>query len=263
MTITAGDATLGGMDDPELRRERRLFARLSDPADPVNAEAVFVRYRPLARHCAGRFRETGEPFEDLLQVAEVGLLQAIRRFDPARGCRFTAYATPTVLGELTRHLRDATWFVHVPRDLQDLALRVERMARALTVESGRSPTADVLADALGCTVEDVVEGRIALRAQRATSLQAPAGDPVDGDMTLLDTVGADDPELLGIVERGELDAVLRTTPHGHREIIRLRYDMDLTQAEIGRRVGVSQMQVSRVLTEAGRRLEEAWAADAA
>jgi RNA polymerase sigma-B factor len=251
------------MVDLELRRERRLFARLSDPADPLDAGAVVIRYRPLARQIAGRFRGTGEPFDDLLQVAHLGLLQAVRRFDPSRGWRFPPYATPTVHGELARHLRSASWSVHVPRDLQDLALRVEREARAITAESGRPPRVDVLADALGCSIQDVVEGRMALRAQRATSLQAPAGDPADRDATLLDTLGAEDPELLGILDRGEVDAVLRATPHRHREIVRLRYELDLTQTEIARRVGASQMQVSRVLTEACRRLGAASLADAA
>jgi RNA polymerase sigma-B factor len=245
------------MDDLELRRERRLFSRLYDPADPVDTEVVMLRYRPLARHAVVPFRRSGEPLEDLVQIAHLGLLKAIRRFDPDRGCRFSSFAMPTMRGELRRHFRDATWFVHVPRDLQDLALRVERAARDLTVATGRSPTAEVVADAAGCTVEDVVEGRMALQAHSVTSLHAPAGRTPEDGVALIDALGAEDADLLAVLARAELDAVLRSIPRPYREIVRLRYDEDLTQREIGRRVGVSQMQVSRVLGEARRRLEEA------
>jgi RNA polymerase sigma-B factor len=245
------------MDAIEVQRERRLFARLHDPDDALDAEMVLRRYLPLARRIAGRFRGTGEPYDDLLQVASLGLLKAIRRFDPARGTMFSSYATPTVLGELRRHFRDTTWFVHVPRDLQELALRVDRGARDLAVRSGRPPTPEALADALGCSLEEVVEGRRVLGAHRAVSFDSARPTDSGDETALIDLLGDEDAGFGGVVERSALDMLLRTVPLREREILRLRYEEDLTQGEIGRRVGVSQMQVSRILRQALDRLRAA------
>jgi RNA polymerase sigma-B factor len=248
------------MDPAEAQRERRLFARLHDPADPVDADVVLRRYLPVARRIAARFRNTGEPFDDLLQVASLGLLKAIRRFDPQRGTMFSSFATPTVLGELRRHFRDTTWFVHVPRDLQELALRVDRSARELTVSLGHPPNTAALAEALGCSVETIVEGRMVLGAHRAISFETPRRGDGDDVPTLIDTLGDEDAGFGNVVERNALDTLLRTVPVREREILRLRYEEDLTQGEIGERVGVSQMQVSRILRQAlGRLYEEATA----
>ena len=137
------------MHDRERFLERRLFARYADPDDLVDADTLVRRYLPLARSLAAPFRATGEPFDDLVQVATVGLLKAIRRFDPARGVMFSSYATPTIRGELQRHLRDTTWAIHVPRDLQVLGLRVDRNERLLAVETGRRPTVEALARQIG------------------------------------------------------------------------------------------------------------------
>ncbi|HMJ35863.1 MAG TPA: SigB/SigF/SigG family RNA polymerase sigma factor [Baekduia sp.] len=245
------------MDATEAQRERRLFSRLHDPSDPVDADVVLRRYLPLARRIAARFRGTGEPFDDLLQVASLGLLKAIRRFDPQRGTMFSSFATPTVLGELRRHFRDTTWFVHVPRELQELALRVDRGGRELTVRSGRPPTVDALADALGCSTEEVVEGRMVLGAHRAISFETPRRGDSEDEAALIDTLGDEDAGFGGVVERGALDMLLRSVPVREREILRLRYYEDLTQGEIGRRIGVSQMQVSRILRQALGRLQAA------
>ncbi|MCW3022098.1 MAG: SigB/SigF/SigG family polymerase sigma factor [Conexibacter sp.] len=245
------------MDVAEVQRERRLFARLHDPDDPLDADAVLHRYLPLARRIAARFRGTGEPYDDLLQVASLGLLKAIRRFDPARGTMFSSFATPTVLGELRRHLRDTTWFVHVPRELQELALRVDRSARQLTVDSGRAPTVQDLAEAVGCSQDDVLEGRKVLGAHRAISFEAPRHGDGEDEVALVDTLGDEDAGFGGVVERGALDTLLRSVPRRDREILRLRYEEDLTQREIGRRIGVSQMQVSRILHQALGRLRAA------
>jgi RNA polymerase sigma-B factor len=244
------------MDRLEAERERRMFARLHDPDDVLDAGDVLRRYLPLARHVAARFRGTGEPDDDLLQVASLGLLKAIRRFDPSRGTMFSSYAMPTVTGELRRHLRDTTWFVHVPRDLQELALRVDRCARDLTTASGRSPTVEAVAAAVGCTVEQVVDGRRALGAHRAFSLDSTGSDEDESAIPRMDTLGGDDPSFDGVAERHGLDVLLRAVPRREREILRLRYEEDLTQREIGRRVGISQMHVSRILQEALRRLRD-------
>jgi RNA polymerase sigma-B factor len=248
--------------EPERERERRLFSRLHDPDDPVDAEVVLRRYLPLARRIAGRFRGADEPYDDLLQVASLGLLKAIRRFEPDRGTMFSSFATPTVMGELRRHFRDTTWVVHVPRDLQELALRVERGSRDLTVQRGRAPTADALAEHLHCSTEDVVEGRMVLASHRPMSLEVPRHTEEDDTGTLGDVLGCDDDGFGRAVERGALETVLRSVTRREREILRLRYEEDLTQREIGRRIGVSQMQVSRILRQALARLEDAGAAAA-
>jgi RNA polymerase sigma-B factor len=251
------------MDATEAHRERRLFSRLHDPGDPVDADVVLRRYMPVARRIAARFRNTGEPFDDLLQVASLGLLKAIRRFDPQRGTMFSSYATPTVLGELRRHFRDTTWFVHVPRDLQELALRVDRSARELTLSLGHPPTVDALAEALQCSEEEIVEGRLVLNSHRAISFETPRRGDGDDIPALIDTLGDEDEGFAGVVERHALDALLRTVPVREREILRLRYQEDLTQGEIGQRVGVSQMQVSRILRQTLVRLQEVGMAEPA
>jgi RNA polymerase sigma-B factor len=251
------------MVDREALRERRLFLRLADPADPVDAEAVMRRYLPLARRLAARYRATGEPEDDLRQVAAVGLLNAIRRYDPERGVMFSSYAMPTILGELRRHLRDTTWGVHVPRDLQELALRVERGANAQTAQLGRAPTTDELAGGLELTQGEVARGRMVMGARRPLSLELPR--TTDGEEgTLSETVGGEDDALEDVVERGVLDQLLSAVTRRERELLRLRFEEDLTQREIGRRIGVSQMHVSRMLRDVLARLQDgsAWASPA-
>jgi RNA polymerase sigma-B factor len=239
--------------DPEAFLERRLFARYADPGDPIDADALVRRYLPLARSLARTFHTTGEPFDDLLQVAALGLLKAIRRFDPGRGIMFSSYATPTIMGELRRHLRDTTWVIHVPRDLKVLGLRVDRDERLVTRETGRRPTADALARRLDCQRRAVLEGRRVLGARRPASLEEPRGDAAEHG-TLGDTVGADDVGFGRAIERGAIEALLRRTTLREREILRLRFEEDLTQREIGRRIGLSQMHVSRILRDVLGRL---------
>jgi RNA polymerase sigma-B factor len=244
------------MRDREVFLERRLFARYADPGDPVDADALIRRYLPLARSLAGTFRATSEPFDDLLQVAALGLLKAIRRFDPGRGIMFSSYATPTIMGELRRHFRDTTWVIHVSRDLQTLGLRVDRGAHQLAAETGRRPTVEALARRTDCDSRAVLEGRMVMRARRPVSLEAPRGDAAEHD-TLGDTVGADDAGFGRAIERGAIEATLRqTTTLREREILRLRFEEDLTQREIGRRIGVSQMHVSRILRDVLARLRD-------
>lgn len=244
------------MRDPEVFLERRLFARYADPDDPVDADVLIRRYLPLAHSLAATFRATSEPYDDLLQVATLGLLKAIRRFDPARGIMFSSYATPTIMGELRRHFRDTTWVIHVPRDLKVLGLRVDRDERLLTRETGRRPTADTVARRLDCERRAVVEARRVLRARRPVSLEEPRGDAAEHG-TLGDTVGADDAGFGHAIERGAIDALLRHTTPREREILRLRFEEDLTQREIARRIGLSQNHVSRILRDVLAQLRDA------
>jgi RNA polymerase sigma-B factor len=244
------------MRDPEVFLERRLFARYADPDDPIDADAMIRRYLPLARSLAATFRASSEPFDDLLQAATLGLLKAIRRFDPGRGIMFSSYATPTIMGELRRHLRDTTWAIHVPRDLQALGLRVDRGAHQLAVETGRRPTVEALARRLECDSRTVLEGRMVMRAHRLVSLEVPRGGDAE-NASLGDTIGADDVGFGRAIERGTIEAMLRRATPREREILRLRFEEDLTQREIGRRIGLSQMHVSRLLREVLARLRDA------
>jgi RNA polymerase sigma-B factor len=204
------------------------------------------RWLPLARQLAGHYRVRDESYEDLLQVASLGLIKAIEGFDPDRGIAFTSYAVPTILGELRRHFRDRAWSVRVPRALQELALEVEKTAARLTAELGRSPTVEQVAETIGVPVEDVLEARMAGDAYRATSLEAPRGDDPDAP-TLGDALGGVDGGFDGAEARATLSVLLDGLPERDRKVIRLRFEEDLTQTEIARRVGVSQMAISRII----------------
>jgi RNA polymerase sigma-B factor len=242
-------------DGDRARSDRRLFERFFDDRDPVDRDAIIERFLPLARQLAARYQRPEEPFDDVFQVACFGLVKAVDRFDADRGVAFSSYAVPTIMGEIKRHFRDRTWAVRVPRDLQDLALRVDRVADGLTRELGRAPTVDEVAASIDAHSEDILEAMQASSAYRATSLETPraGGDDDPGD-TLGDTVGITDDGFLRAEQRAVLHALLRSLTPREREVVRLRFEEDLTQAAIGERIGVSQMQVSRVLRQALSRL---------
>jgi RNA polymerase sigma-B factor len=237
------------------RSDRRLFERYFDDRDPVDRDAIIERFLPLARQLAARYQRPEEPFDDVFQVACFGLVKAVDRFDADRGVAFSSYAVPTIMGEIKRHFRDRTWAVRVPRDLQDLALRVDRVAAELTRELGRTPSVEDVANAIGVEPENVLDAMQASSAYRATSLDTPrsGGDDETGD-TLGDTLGMSDDEFARAEQRAVLHALLRSLTPRQREVVRLRFEEDLTQAAIGERIGVSQMHVSRVLRQAIARL---------
>jgi RNA polymerase sigma-B factor len=226
-------------------RDQALLARYAATRDPALRDALVQRYLPLARHAAQHYARPREPFDDLLQIASIGLLKAIDRYDPQLGTAFASYAIPTMHGDLRRHFRDRSWAVRPPRDLQELALRVERVATELLTTLGRAPTVQQLAEHTGLSIEAVLEARQALCAHTAASLSAPSSD---GD-------GPDVAARLGEVDRGyddvehraTLEELMRCLTRREREIVRLRLQEDLTQLEIGRRLGLSQMHVSRLL----------------
>ena len=242
-------------DGDRARSDRRLFRRFSDEHDPVDREAIVERFLPLARQLAARYQRPEEPFDDVFQVACFGLIKAVDRFDADRGVAFSSYAVPTIMGEIKRHFRDRTWAVRVPRDLQELALRVDRVVGELTRELGRAPTVEEVATSIDAEPEDVLEAMQASTAYRATSLETPraGGDGEPGD-TLGDTVGTTDDGFAMAEQRAVLHALMRSLTPREREVVRLRFEEDLTQAAIGERIGVSQMQVSRVLRQALARL---------
>jgi RNA polymerase sigma-B factor len=250
-----------GASDERRRHERDLV--LLYQRDPGSREGVVRALLPLARGIAARYRRGEEPVEDLEQVALVGLVKALRGFDASRGTSFAAYAIPTMNGELRRHYRDHGWAVHVPRGTQELALKVARAEQEAIAAGTARPTAAHLAAMLGEEVEAVVEARVAANGMRAGSLDRPAhADEPDGETMAAAWGAADDG-----YEAAERRATLRRLTEGlserDRRVLTLRYAGDLSQSEIGRRVGVSQMQVSRILRRTLTELQQAASPDAA
>jgi RNA polymerase sigma-B factor len=237
-----------------VRRDRVLFQRYRDPHDPVDRDVVVERFLPLARRLAAGYANGSEPFDDLFQAACVGLVRAVDRFDLERHTAFSSYAVPTILGELRRHFRDRTWAIHVPRDLQDLGLKAERMAEELSARAGRPPTIRELARALDADEEAVLDALEALGAYRPTSLESTRAGDEGTEETLVESLGDHDAGFDRVDERGLIDQLLRCLPPREREVLRLRFEEDLTQREIGHRVGVSQMQVSRMLRDSVTRV---------
>jgi RNA polymerase sigma-B factor len=239
------------------REDRELFERYLSSGDPAVRERLVERFLPLARQLARRYQRAEEPLDDLVQVASIGLLKAIDRFDPSREVAFSSYAVPTILGELKRHFRDKTWSVRVPRDLQELALKVDRAVASLARENHRAPTVAEIAEAVDAGQEQVLEALEAASAYRATSLQTPRGADDEAGETLGDAMGKAE-EGFGLAEhRATLDQLLAAVTPREREVLRLRFEEDLTQAEIGERIGVSQMQVSRIIRQSLTRLRSA------
>ncbi|HSD79131.1 MAG TPA: SigB/SigF/SigG family RNA polymerase sigma factor [Solirubrobacteraceae bacterium] len=242
-----GDHTDGAA---RARRELALLRRVHLHGDRRAREQLAEEMLPLARALAARYVNRGEPLEDLVQVACVGMIKAIDGFDVDREVRFSSYATPTVLGELKRHFRDRTWSVRVPRSIQELQLRVAKARDELSHELGRSPTVQELADAVGAPFEEVLLTIESQGARRTRSLDEPVGD----EATLADALGDADPELERAEMRAMLDGAFDVLSDRDREVLRLRFAEDLTQAEIAVHIGVSQMQVSRLIRQSLARL---------
>jgi len=248
-----------GARSPDARRA--LFERHRLGPDPWLRERLVERHLPLARRIASRYAGEGSA-EDVFQVACVGLIKAVDRFDPARGVAFSTYAVPTMVGEVKRYFRDRTWAVRVPRDLQERSLRAERAVWDLATRLGASPTVGDVARFLDLPDEEVLEALDAASAQRATSLQSPGRADEDGEVELGDTIGDEDERFAAVERRADLAALTRHLSPGERAVLRLRFSHDLTHAEIAAALGVSQMQVSRTLRQAVERLRRLRAAEA-
>ena len=245
-------ATLSGRDaekSPPMGRsigledEGELLRRYADTRSPELRDELVNRFMPLARSLAMRYRRRSESLEDLVQVASLGLIKAIDGYDPGRGRPFTAYAVPTVLGELRRHFRDHVWNVRLPRGLQELTMSVDGATNALTEELGRVPSAAEIGERLEISTEDVLEALEASHARRTMSLDAPRIAEEEAVPTV-ETIGSAE----GGYERVEADLTAERAGLDDREweVLRLRFVDELTQREIGRRLGVSQMQISRI-----------------
>jgi RNA polymerase sigma-B factor len=243
-------------DSREVRSDEELFV-LARSGDARAREQLAERYLPLARRLARRYQRSEEPLEDLMQVASLGLLKAIDRFDIGRDAAFPSFAVPTILGELKRHFRDLTWSVRVPRDLKELALRVDRAAAELSLGKRRAPTVTELAEAVGAGEEQVLDALQAAGAYHAGSLDAPRPGQAEAGTageSLADVLGIQEGGFERAEERATLAPLLAHISSRERLVLRLRFGEDLTQTEIGERMGVSQMQVSRILRQALIRL---------
>jgi RNA polymerase sigma-B factor len=247
-----------GSDNRET--ERQLLVRYHEHGDLAAREELCERFLPLARDLALRYTYTDEPVDDLVQVASLGLIKAIDRFEPGRGTKFTSYAAPTILGELKRHFRDKGWSLHVPRDLQERTLAVSRATEVLSKELGRSPKVREVAEHLGCSVEQVLEAQEAAASYEAASLDAPSTRDDGEAAALVDLLGQEDSSYELVEDREAIASTWMELPEVERQVLELRFMHDLTQREIGERIGYSQMHVSRLLRRALNRLESAAAA---
>ncbi|MET7392388.1 RNA polymerase sigma factor SigF [Dactylosporangium sp. NPDC005572] len=238
---------------------KALLSLMADlPAGPdrdrVRSRLIEL-YIPLAEYLARRFRNRGEQFDDLVQVANLGLIKSVDGYDPTRGAAFTSYAIPMIVGELKRHFRDKGWDVRVPRRLQELRLEISKVSEPLSQALGRSPTVADLAARLNVSEEEIIEGLDCGQAYRALSLDAPAGD--GGDPTaagLGDLLGGEDPDMQNVENRESLRPLLARLPQREQKIIAMRFHGNLTQSQIAAELGISQMHVSRLLAGALRTL---------
>jgi RNA polymerase sigma-B factor len=236
----------------------RLFRRYRATGSAEVREELVRRYLPLAHSLASRFARSSEPEEDLRQVASLALVKAIDGFQPERGTSFSSFAVPTILGHLKRHFRDATWSLHVPRRAQENALAVERAVEALTGVYGRTPTVAELADRLAISSEEVLDALLASSAYHTLSLDVPRNPHPDDDREepLGETLGAEDERYELVEADATLAPLIRSLPKRERQMLQLRFVDGLTQAEIAKLMGVSQMHVSRLLRESIGRLRE-------
>ncbi len=239
---------------------RPMFVSLSslDPDDPLRHDLrrdIITRCLPLAEHIARRFDRRGEPFDDLLQVASLGLVNAVDRFDVDRGSDFLAFAVPTIMGEVRRHFRDASWAVRVPRRLKELHLDLIKATSALSQRLGRSPTIHEMAIELSVTEDEVIEGLQAASGYQTLSVDSGTGG-TDSGLTLADVMGDIDSGLAGVEDHEVLRVLLEELPDRERTVLLLRFFGNQTQSEIADRIGVSQMHVSRILSDTLAKLRE-------
>ncbi len=233
-----------------------LFERWQRRGDTRARDQLVERYMPLARRLARRYLGAREPLDDLVQVASLGLVKAIDRFDASRGSAFTSFAVPTILGELKRYFRDLGWAVHVPRGAQERALKVEEAEREIAARTGRSPTTQELATFLELSIDEVLDALEASAAHHSMSLEAPRDD-VDADAgTIADVLGAEDPRFEWIDAGASIAKAAAYLSERERRILAWRFVEDRTQTQIAQLEGVSQMQVSRVLRGAVQTLHE-------
>jgi RNA polymerase sigma-B factor len=241
-------AELNRLSDDELLVRFRALPRDSHER-AVACEILVERYERLVRSCVRQYRGSPEPVEDLMQVGYVGLLKAINNFDPAFGSGLSAYAAPCISGEIKRHFRDKRWQVHVRRSAQELLLELRKASEELTHTLGRQPNEQELAERLGCSADDLLEARQADMVFTAYSLDAPLSDR-DDPAQLSDVLGAEDADVEHTIDMEAVSTHWDELPEREQRILVMRFYGNLTQAEIGARLGISQMHVSRLLARA-------------
>ncbi|MDQ1705296.1 MAG: polymerase sigma-B factor [Frankiaceae bacterium] len=247
----ARDAERAARTSRDRAHARRLFADLAglvetDPQRQRVRDELVEMHLPLVEYLARRFRNRGEPLDDLVQVATIGLIKSVDRFDLERGVEFSTYATPTIVGEIKRHFRDKGWAIRVPRRLQELKLSLAKATSELSQKNGRAPTVAELATFLELSEEDILEGLESANAYSAVSLDAPdAGD--DDSPAVADSLGSTDDALEGVEYRESLKPLLERLPPREKKILLLRFFGNMTQSQIAAELGISQMHVSRLL----------------
>jgi RNA polymerase sigma-B factor len=247
-------AQTGATDRARRQRQDHRLAQRQKRGEPGARNELIERYMPLARSLALRYRRASEPLDDLIQVASVGLVKAVDRWDPERGLAFSSYAVPTILGELRRYFRDSTWDVRPARDLQELCLAVEEAREALWISLGRSPTVADIAGHVQRSPEQVVEALQATEGRSLRSLDAPVHEEEGDSASAGELIGSDDPEFDRVEAGVTIERLTGILDERAQEILRLRFQEDLLQSEIAERVGCSQMHVSRIIRSSLERL---------
>jgi len=240
----------------DREREAEDLSAYANDRDPRARERLIRRYLPLANSVARRFDHGRAPLEDLKQIAAIGLLKALDRYDPANGAAFSSFAVPTMQGEIRRYFRDFTWTVRPPRELQERALRIEREREQFTNDRGRNPTARELAAQVGCTLEELLDASEAAQARASDSFDRPVTTREDAGATLGERLGDEDPGFAAAEASATLDRLMNTLSERDQLVLRLRFHDDLTQSEIAQRIGCSQMHVSRILRTALSQLDQ-------
>ena len=245
-----------GKDAWDKERTRELFRRYKEEGDEDAREQLIVSHLNLVRFISSKFKNRGEPLDDLVQVGTVGLIKAIDRFDPERGLEFTTYATPTIMGEIKRHFRDKGWSVRVPRRLQELSAKVNQVTDDLTTELQRSPSVDEIAQHLGVTAEEVLEAMESSSAYTSVPLEAGGSSDDEEAPSVIDRYASEDEDLAASDDRMVIEDAIKDFNPREQDVIRMRFIDGLTQVEIAERLGVSQVQVSRLLRRTLRKIQD-------
>ena len=237
-------------------RTRELFRQYKEEGSSEARDQLIVSHLNLVRFLASKFKNRGESLEDLVQVGTIGLIKAIDRFDPERGLEFTTYATPTIMGEIKRHFRDKGWSVRVPRRLQELSAKVNQATDELTNQLQRSPSVDEVAERVGASVDEVLEAMESSSAYSSVPLEGGSSSEDEESASVIDHYVTEDADLAASDDRIVLEEAIADFSPREQEVIHMRFVEGLTQVEIADRLGVSQVQVSRLLRRTLRRIQE-------
>lgn len=240
----------------DKEKTRELFRRFKEEGDMDAREKLVMSHLNLVRFIANKFKNRGEPIDDLVQVGYLGLLKAIDRFDPSRGLEFTTFATPTIMGEIKRHFRDKGWSVRMPRRLQELSAKVNQATDTLTSQLQRSPTIAEIADYLDATVDEVLEAMESSSAYSSVSLEAPSGADDDDTPSVIDRYATEDSDLAFTDDRIIIEEALASFSPRERDVIEMRFLKGMTQIEIAEKLGISQVQVSRLLRRTLKKIQD-------